>query len=879
MKKVLSFFLAAVIINCITVVSFASSVLGGTNTIQFLNDLGITQKTEENSADSVKRGEFVSMVVNALNIEKTDASEIYFEDVNENSPYYDEISEAAHLGIISGDGIGKFFPDGKLSFAAAIKITVCALGYKNIAASYGGYPAGYLAVSAETDLLHGIKKNINEYMNFSECAELLYNFLNADLCLTTGMDGNYPVQGRAEGKCILSEYYGLCKNEGIITGAGFASLESEAVRDGSLTLSGKKFKYNGKNAEEYLGLSAVCWTDDRDEIKLIYIKPINKCVKIEADNIKDYSGHMLMTYDTEYKLDRSVSISKNGKYILADNNVFTFDNGYVTLIDNDGDGIYNAALVMSAKYLTVSAVNETKEEVYDAKEGALKLQNDGEHRSVIKLKNKDGVLENSDFKDITVGTVLMYYGSDDDIYTLAEGCVSKVEGTVTETLKNKIFIDGTVYETNTYFNKNYNVTPGFEGTFLLAADGTVTATADSETSDLPYGYLTGYKAENNVTKSVQISIFTTNGNFIYPELADNVTLDGVRMARSDHSLSNALVKNGAPNYGVIRYNLDGDGKVNVIDTAEEVDASLQPFDKYGKTPVGDNVLTRYAKKVKAFYYPNLNQFVPYALIDTAVIIGVPYDISNDEGGTVYDESKFSILNSQTLANSKTYEIDTYDVSRAMRPAIVVVYDKNAGVSLDVGKHEDAAVIIGVSNTVSENGEILKTFYMWKNGTYCKYRLAADTAKLLEADGITLAAGDVIRFALNGDNEISRLVKDASYNEVTRKPEVISAALEGHQVDCAEYAGTVLYHTGSALTLKLDSISAYSENYSTALSDNVLPLSVKETTRIAIYDTEKQTVTQGTVDDLRDGYSVGEENGSYVFIKGYSGGINQMIIYR
>lgn len=880
LKKVISAFIAAVIFVCTPVMSFVASASSNyVDTIEFLNALNITDKSEKNINDKVSRGEFLEMVIKALDLGKTSQSEKFFEDVDGSSPFYDVVSEAVNMGIISGDGNGKFLPDGNLSFAAAVKITVCALGYKDVAASYGGYPAGYLAISSEIDLLRGINKTASDYMILADCSELIYNFLNADLCLAVGMDGKYPIYERNEGKCILSQYRGLNKNEGIITGAGFAALESGIERDGSLTINGKKFKFDKPNAEKYVGLAAVCWADENDNIELIYVKPKNKTVRIEADDIKEYSNNTLHTFDKNYKLDIPFSVSKNGMYTFADDSIFKISNGYITLIDNSGDGKYDAVIIFEAKYMTVSGINENKSEVYDTKNGVLKLKNDGDFHSTIKIKNKDGSFKNISFKDIPESAVFMYYTSEDGVYTLAEGCTDAVSGKVTEILENTVFVDGTEYKINDNFKKNYNLTPGFEGTFRLACDGTITSVSDAQTSDMKYGYFTGYKSEDNIAQTVKISIFTTNGNFIYPELEDNVVFDGVRMPRKSEEIKNSLLKNGAPNYGVIRYGMSIDGKINIIDTAEEVDSALQPHEKYGKSFVGDNVLTRYAKKVKSFYYPTLEQFVPYAIIDAAVIFGVPYEISSGDGGVSYDENMFSILNSGNLANSKTYEIDTYDVSYSMRPVIVVVYDKNAGVSLDVGKSEDAAVVINVSNTVSENGEVLKTLYMWKNGNYIKYRITSETDKLLSENGVVLKSGDIIRFALNGENEITRIVKDAAYNTAAKKPEIIEGALEGHQVDCAEYAGTVLYHNGNSLTLKLDSISAYSENYGTAVADQIIPLSIKTTTSVAIYDAEKNTVTQGDVDDLRDGYSVGEENGSYVFIKGYSGGINQMIIYR
>lgn len=117
LKKVISAFIAAAIFVCTPVMSFVASASSNyVDTIEFLNALNITDKSEKNINDKVSRGEFLEMVIKALDLGKTSQSEKFFEDVDGSSPFYDVVSEAVNMGIISGDGNGKFLPDGNLSF-------------------------------------------------------------------------------------------------------------------------------------------------------------------------------------------------------------------------------------------------------------------------------------------------------------------------------------------------------------------------------------------------------------------------------------------------------------------------------------------------------------------------------------------------------------------------------------------------------------------------------------------------------------------------------------------------------------------------------------------------------------------------------------------
>lgn len=606
MKKICSIALAVfMILTCMVSVG-AADVSKGNSAADFLVMLGIADI--EANAEPITRAAFTEMLVKAMNYVPDTYKNGLFTDVTASSKYAPAIGKAVEMGIITGSGSGKFNPDAQITAEAALKMTVSALGYESMAMAYGGYPIGYRVVANEIGLLKGFGNPENLTQN--DAAVLIYNFLTSDICKVKSIEGGNLTQERNEGKTPLSEYFGLTKTDGIIKAAGFVSMiPDDDCDEAVISVGGRDFKTDIENAGRFLGKSASVWyDDDTNTARAVFIKTVNKCVTLNAEEVSGKNGNDIEVYDkssgklTLYPLSKSLTFVKNGRNKVPSDADFRIANGSYTLTDNDSDGKYDVVYAHAAEYMVVSYVNSSDGLVYDSGNSGKKLDvsgKDGNHSEII-IIGKNGAAA-AGVEDLTKDMVLTVYASEDGKYVEAVGTRASVSGKVTETGTDFVFVDGTEYKTNKRFSDMNSLVPGSEYTFLLADNGSITSLATNSESGMKYGlYLDYYKKAGGISTSVQISLLEASGKVIYPELADKVTFDGVYMNKDDLKISGALLNGNIPSYQVIRYSTDEKGAVNKIDTAvtltEEQYKNYEPQDM----PIGDDTLKRMISQKKAY---------------------------------------------------------------------------------------------------------------------------------------------------------------------------------------------------------------------------------------------------------------------------------------
>jgi len=160
--------------------------------LNFLESIGISN-AQILSKDTITRGEFISLVLNAFYPEEifriNDAAEGCFYDVNATHPCFSEIKAAKDMGIINGSGDNRFFPDEPIGYSDALVIITKTLGLKYHAIANGGYPTGY-HITANT---FGISKgtdNSGEKLSGDTASKLIYNALFSDYAEQTSVKGN-----------------------------------------------------------------------------------------------------------------------------------------------------------------------------------------------------------------------------------------------------------------------------------------------------------------------------------------------------------------------------------------------------------------------------------------------------------------------------------------------------------------------------------------------------------------------------------------------------------------------------------------------------------------------------------------------------------------
>ena len=166
--------------------------------IDVLKDLNIwvSYNTDEFRADRLMyRSEYIKSILNIL-------SENTSTDINISK---EQAEFAQSLNIIAdADNIDAQRP---IKLEEAAKVSVNALGYKELADKKGGYPYGHLYVANMLSLLNGINADKDGYLTRQDAAVLIYRTLNASPFVEEAYDGNGNVIGKAFGNETLISYY------------------------------------------------------------------------------------------------------------------------------------------------------------------------------------------------------------------------------------------------------------------------------------------------------------------------------------------------------------------------------------------------------------------------------------------------------------------------------------------------------------------------------------------------------------------------------------------------------------------------------------------------------------------------------------------------
>ncbi len=878
MKKAIAI-LAGVLFLCITALASESG-----NEADFLKMLSVIDDFDAEAP--VSRGVYVDMLTKALNLSAEGAASGVFEDVIIASPYAAAISKASELGFVTGDGNGLFYPDEAVSFEAAIKMAVSALGYDAVASARGGYPTGYIAVAKDIDLTDGVE--LMSEMNYANAVQLIYNFLHTDMCSDIAVCGSEITSAREHGVTPLSKNFNLTKVEGVIKESGYVSMIPGAELDKSrITVGGFSFSFD-EASSRYLGMNSEVWVDmDKKEVKAISLSLHNSVTVVNSEDIESKSGKLIRVFDDGYKtkaytLDNAVTFVKNGRCILPSDTDYIPPKGTLTLIDNNSDKTIDVVISEVPEYMVVSYTDIVNGIVYDNSVGGASVVFNRENGFYYHLTmiDKKGNATEGYAEEISEGTVLTVYRSDDGKYVKAISSAMRVKAVLEEIGSDFVVAGGTKYKINSVSDRLPALIPGREYTFLLADDGSITAISQSGASSIKYGFFLDFcSAQNGIAKEAQISVLTAGGKVIYPYLSDKVIFNGASVSKTDAALSAAFLKEGYPIYQVIRYELDADGFVTMVDTAESVSEDESPEIKYADTAYGNNTLKKHLKTKRAFWYKNYGIFAPFvSLGGETVMFSIPKELADGVPRRI-DEKYFSVITKSSLSAYHTYTIDAYDVNKNMQPAIIVFYNPNSGENIEVSDDTASGIVESVSRGFNIDGVTTDIITYWSNGTCYKRPLSNDAAESLKTAGITVQSGDIIRAAVDEYGEIKALNLDVEYIKEKDSLDITDSAPKSGQYDDAYYRGKSFAHSKDTLTLCIDEASGFDSAYSDPIIGNIAAFTIIPGCTAIIYDTKTATVKSATVDSVADVMAVGEENASRLVLKTYSHGIEQIFIYE
>lgn len=826
--------ITAVFLIC-TSVSFTSFAFDADDSDDFYEASAVIKNLSGEYFESgdVTRAQFTKALVNVMRIAQgadlTDKSAFPFKDVSENDGYYGEIYRAYKAGIIaSGEN---FNPNENITFAQAVKMCICAVGYADAAEYKGGYPAGYLKCASELKL---IGRQNGETFSDRDAVVLLYNLLCSSFMLTEYKNGFAHFEDTDE-TYLERLYSGLCA-EGIVTATNISPSDgADAEEDGYITVDGKMYNYDG-GTSGLLGKNVRVFYKKGTSDALFTVERENAVLEFDADGITEFSLGKI-TVETENSSKEKSYKTVGARYVYNGRTVGTFslddingDYARVLLLDNDDDNNYEYVFVYDYKYLTVDSVQKNPVVISDINNGEKNIFRAKDNDSVLEIYGADG--EREEIDDLEKGGIIAAAQSKDLSFAL----IKKVSGTLDGTLEakdadGKIYINGEKYTLTDYAKRNYSDIMKLNENYLFALGLNNDIVAlNGFSSQMQYGYLTEVtEPENKADDEVKFEVYTLGGVFKTLSVK-RAKADGV----SNRKKADILPVLNANVSKLIKFKIGRDGTVSVIDTAETVYEYKEPSDD-------ENSLMQYkftsgGKEVTEFTYRSGGQScMPYFNVSSSVILRVPED---------EDEKDFAILDRTSLNSGYKYKFDVYDLSENGTAGVLVAQDKTV-------KSRTNYMIEKIRNGAMPNGDDGKVLYVYSSGSYKKLYMSVDAEKQLEK---ALNPGDIVQATLDADSTVKFI--DLVFDAKTLSPSTKTVSgINYDGLNNISYWYGALYYTDGIYGYISKTKTANSYDYS---FENLINIRLN-TANIGVINKERDEIRPITPSQLKDYKSFGSGN--------------------
>lgn len=784
----------------------------------------------------VTRAGFISDVSDLINPVSVIATEQYFTDLPVSREETSSIQVMADKGFIASEG--EFYPDDIINVSDAIKIMVCALGYKDFAEAAGGWPTGYMQAAEKAELWYNVSRTTDGKLDEETAKLMLLNMLQSR-AVTIGRASGDKIEYVTDDKTLLEKVFGIYVSTGIVEETTLNSLKRIGISKGKNIIVGDK-KYFADNENEdylsYLGYHVNVYHTEENEVFMLAKTEKNKTAAFPVDGAwlennltikyEDESGKTTIKCkldDDYYFLYNDALSSGVPEQILA-----AAGDGTVEILDNNNDGKYDIMSIKNPEYVVVDSISRTNRLIYDknSSENLIDLYDDD---IMLHIEGRNG--NQIRFIDVSGGEIYELYTTEDKKLVNLKLMSKVLAGAVSVKSKDKLTINGTEYKTTEYFNQYYDniLTLGNKYLFNLSSAGKIIA-FDGSASNMKLGYVSGAGWEDGkADESMFIRLFTQDNKFETYTAGKKLTIDG--KSADIKRLYEKLLTNGMLNDQLIRYRVDEEGKIKAVDFAE-----VNTSDMIGEKKADENSLTEYKFSQSSFYYKDtVDLMYPSFNVSGSIVFVIPNDIQDKDAYKVTSSSFFT--DGQSYSNLRVYNLSEIGVAEA------VVARSDTPIP-QLSKYTNSFVIEKVQEAVNETeDETMMRVYGWENQKYRSYFIDNDVS-IYKASGEKLGFGDVIRFYSDGD-VIKLIICDFDANEsvFARNSSTDAADMNGGNKD-------VMYQFGEAYMLGSDYIYIGGGDDGRDMSVSQLRNFAVDTANIAVINMSEQTVKTGKLSDIR-----------------------------
>ena len=769
MKKIVS---VLVIIALIFALPPLSGAAAFDNSIDFENGLrllyvaNVVSSYDFDDASLVSNVSRADFLLYASKLIKTEEQPIeeekYFTDLK--GHWAEKIAARfVKMGVISVSDDRLFRPNDNITLAEASKIIVSLLGYDALARVNGGYPSGYLLMTARLGIF---ANGTGENLTLAEVLYALANALEAPCYAVDSIKNDSTVYKQDDENTLLKIYHGLEPDTGYVTSFANMSLDGTVSYGDYMYIGKEKYSCSDiKNADAFLGKYVKVYyskSGDMRTAKLVCTLSDDTSVEINANDIDSFDSNYSLSYykdggDKKYtkKLERSIRVLYNGaRKDEGISDMFrNLKNGSVRLIDADENGVYEYAVVKDYSDFVTGYADSANLVVYD-KSGKTQYELENFERYGI-FDVSHNALSLASVKENTVLSV----AASEDNKTYIEIIVSNavVSGSVSEVSQADdgiyVTIDEKEYKMSEECSMKDGIYAGFNGTFYLNSFGDIAYFKLNPTGDFRYGYVTHGEISEDVRSRVDIEIFDDMGALKTRSIEDNIIIDGEKYKNAEDVLTLEWAKNKVIMPQMIRFKTDSEGKITYIDTVLKNASYESGKDALIETvPVDDSLSSSGMQRI--FYCTSSSSRIGTNVIfntNTKLFFVPEYDDIKNEN---YKEADFSLgafsdMVVDSGVNAKGYRADGGSVYED----VVVCFGRGAGEAHD--DNTNVFVLKGTKKASDQDGFVYTKIYGLRGGGETSFFIADSYAAKFES--LNLSEGDLLSLQTDNEGKVSDII--------------------------------------------------------------------------------------------------------------------------
>lgn len=548
-------------------------------------------------------------------------------------------------GIAFSDPTG----NGLLTYNDAIRSLVNLLGYKVKADANGASFASYINIANSIGILEDVNINNKEYISARDAAVMVANALNADMLQieTFGTKIDYKT---IKGETLLYVYRDIKCDMGVVEANEFTDFFSaNGAGKNKVKINGIVFDDPDNKAVDMVGYAVKYHYIDNpgintDKIVSAYIDSSLNNILVIDNNFSGNEGRKIY-YTNESGKERDKTIPGNAPVIYNgtalsdyDNSVFDFSGKYAELIDNNSDNKIDVVIIKEAQDVYVENVDTTIMALHDKIGTRVINLSDSSNFDRVRIydENKNLITAYGLNKGDILSTYINKEGNLFDAYLSKKqinGKITEIEEEANGNVVALVANERIILEKSFYQREKENLILGTSGVFYINFNGEITY-ADYTSNSLSYAYLMDIDYVDGPKSPIVGKLLLADGSFMPLTLKDSVKIDNKLYSTSKEALAELKRAVDSAKTGVVRYDVDDNGLVYVIDTA------------YRSIYEGENTLYSFGDMSSAYYYGSSTLFPTKFMVDAnkTVLFFAP---SNEDfqGEEHYGVGGFSFLTS------------------------------------------------------------------------------------------------------------------------------------------------------------------------------------------------------------------------------------------